>query len=311
MGVRGPFNLPDGSNFGTTAEDTFFGVYNRGGISAIRILNTVGGIEIDHLQYGFEHSDNNAPSVSAGDDQAIYLPDTSVTLNGSGVDDGLPACGGSLTYVWTKVSGPGTVTFAPANAAVTTATFSTPGVYVLRLTGSDSELTNFDEVTVRFNQPNQAPVVNAGPDQTIPLNGTVNLNGSVTDDGLPIDSTVLASWTMVSGPGLVHFDHVASAVTTATFTEAGVYTLRLSATDSLLSASDETVITVTPPNRAPVVSAGPDLTVTLPGIARLNGAVTDDGLPIGGAVTVSWTQVSGPGTATFANATAAVTTASC
>ncbi|HEV8427371.1 MAG TPA: RHS repeat-associated core domain-containing protein [Pyrinomonadaceae bacterium] len=309
MGVRGPFNLPDGSNFGTTAEDTFFGVYNRGGISAIRILNTVGGIEIDHLQYGFEHSDNNAPSVSAGEDQAIYLPDTSVTLNGSGVDDGLPACGGSLTYAWTKVSGPGTVTFAPANAAVTTATFSTPGVYVLRLTGSDSELSNFDEVTVRFNQPNQAPVVNAGPDQTIALNGTANLNGSVTDDGLPINSTVQASWTMVSGPGLVNFDHSASAVTTATFTEAGVYILRLSATDSLLSASDETVITVTPPNGAPVVNAGADLAVTLPGTARLNGSVTDDGLPTGGALTVAWSQVSGPGTTTFANAAASVTTA--
>ena len=37
---------------------------------------------------------------------------------------------------WMKDSGPGTVTFAQANAPVTTATFSSPGDYVLKLTGS-------------------------------------------------------------------------------------------------------------------------------------------------------------------------------
>ena len=309
MGVRGPFNLADASFSGQTAEDRFFGVYNRGGISAIKIANANQAIEVDHLQYAFELSDNNAPSVSAGDDQAIYLPENSVTLSGSAVDDGLPACGGSLTFAWSKVSGPGTVTFAPANAAVTTATFSTPGVYVLRLTASDSELSGSDEVTVRFNQENQAPVVSAGPDLTIPLNGTAALNGSVTDDGLPINATVITTWSMVSGPGLVTFAQPTDHITTATFSEAGVYVLRLTATDSALSAFDETVVTVTPPNRAPLVNAGADLSITLPGTARLNGTVTDDGLPIGSTVTVSWTQVSGPGTTTFANAAAAVTTA--
>ena len=309
MGVQGPFNIADLSNSGTTGEDRFFGVYNRGGISSILIRNTVGGIEVDHLQYAFEPTNNAAPSVSAGDDQAIYLPTTSVTLTGSGVDDGLPACGGTLAFAWTKVSGPGTVTFAPANAAVSTATFSTPGVYVLRLTASDSELSNFDEVTVRFNQENQAPVVSAGPDLTISLNGIANLNGSVTDDGLPINSTVITTWSMVSGPGLVTFAQAADHITTATFNEAGIYVLRLTATDGALSAFDETVVTVTPPNQAPNVSAGPDLTVTLPGTARLNGIVTDDGLPPGSSLTVSWTQVSGPGTTTFTNAAAAVTNA--
>lgn len=309
MGLFGPFNIADGSNSGTTAEDTFFGVYNRGGISAIKISNTVGGIEIDHLQYAFETSNNNAPSVSAGEDQAIYLPDTSVVLNGSAVDDGLPACGGSLTFAWTKVSGPGTVTFAPANAATTTATFSTPGVYVLRLTASDSELSASDEVTVRFNQQNQAPVVSAGPDLTIPLNGTATLNGSVTDDGLPINATVITLWTMVSGPGLVTFARAQDHITTATFSEAGVYVLRLTATDSALTASDEMTVTVSPPNQAPVVNAGGDFAITQPGTARLNGSVADDGLPLGSSVTVAWTQVSGPGIATFANASAAITTA--
>jgi RHS repeat-associated protein len=308
MGVRGPFNFADAVNNGTTGEDRFLGAFNRGGISAIKVTNSSGGIEIDHLQYGYERSANNAPSANAGNDQAISLPLNSVTLNGSAVDDGLPGCG-SLTYSWSKTSGPGTVTFSAPTAAATTATFGTPGIYVLRLTVSDSELSSSDEVTVRFNQPNQAPQVNAGADQTIPANGTATLNGAVSDDGLPHNAPVTSTWSMVSGPGLVTFANPSTPSTTATFSEAGTYVLRLSATDTALSAMADTIVTVTPPNRAPEVNAGANLTVTLPGTARLAGTVADDGLPFGGTLSVAWSQVSGTGTVAFANPAAAVTTA--
>jgi hypothetical protein len=52
LGTVGPVAIADGSISGTTAEDRFFGVIELGGISAIRIRNTGGGIEVDHLQYG-------------------------------------------------------------------------------------------------------------------------------------------------------------------------------------------------------------------------------------------------------------------
>jgi len=52
LGQIGPVAIADGSISGTTAEDSFFGVTNPAGISAIRISNTSGGIEVDHLQYG-------------------------------------------------------------------------------------------------------------------------------------------------------------------------------------------------------------------------------------------------------------------
>ncbi|HSH17148.1 MAG TPA: DUF11 domain-containing protein, partial [Verrucomicrobiae bacterium] len=52
LGVVQAIALADNTNFGTTAEDRFFGVTNPGGISAIKISNTSGGIEVDHLQYG-------------------------------------------------------------------------------------------------------------------------------------------------------------------------------------------------------------------------------------------------------------------
>ena len=103
-----------------------------------------------------------------------------VKLNGTVTDDGLPA-GGALTTTWTKVSGPGAVTFADAGAASTSATFSEAGIYVLRLTASDSELTSSDELTVTVEPRNLAPVVNAGADQTVTLPATASLSG--TRDG--------------------------------------------------------------------------------------------------------------------------------
>ena len=45
--------LGDSNNVGGTAEDRFFGVIDSGGISRISITSgPVGGIEVDHLQYG-------------------------------------------------------------------------------------------------------------------------------------------------------------------------------------------------------------------------------------------------------------------
>jgi hypothetical protein len=41
-----------------------------------------------------------------------------------------------FTYKWTKRSGPGDVTFEPADASQTTASFSAPGEYLVRLTAS-------------------------------------------------------------------------------------------------------------------------------------------------------------------------------
>jgi K319L-like, PKD domain len=98
----------------------------------------------------FGSGGNQPPSVNAGPDQAIVLP-TAATLDGTVSDDGLPSPP-SLTSTWSRTSGPGTVTFANPSAVDTTASFTTAGTYVLRLTASDGVLTSFDELTVTANQ---------------------------------------------------------------------------------------------------------------------------------------------------------------
>ena len=89
---------------------------------------------------------NTAPVVNAGADRTVTLP-SNLTIAGTVTDDGLPTPT-ALAIAWTKTSGPGTVTFSPANAGTTTLTFSAAGTYVLRLTASDGALSAYDEVQV-------------------------------------------------------------------------------------------------------------------------------------------------------------------
>jgi hypothetical protein len=88
---------------------------------------------------------NQPPSVNAGPDQTITLP-ASAALDGTVSDDGRPNA--TPTTTWTKVSGPGTVTFADPAAVDTQADFSTDGVYVLRLSANDGAVTTTDDVSI-------------------------------------------------------------------------------------------------------------------------------------------------------------------
>ncbi|MFY9587989.1 MAG: hypothetical protein WAT66_11095, partial [Actinomycetota bacterium] len=234
---------------------------------------------------------NHAPAVNAGQDLTIFLPAGAI-LNGATSDDGLPTCA-TPSVVWSKVSGPGDVVFADSNSAVTSATFSLPGDYLLRLSSSDSELTGNDDVTVHVFPPNQPPVVNAGPNQAIELPNTVALNGSVTDDGLPPGSTLTIAWSKVSGPGTVIFSNPNEAATNATFSHPGSYLLQLSAGDTQYTTTDSVEIAVAPENQPPEVNAGPNQTIELPtNSVTLSGTATDDGFPAGSTLTIAWSKVS-------------------
>jgi hypothetical protein len=192
---------------------------------------------------------NRPPVVGAGVDQSITLP-RAATLTGVVNDDGLPNPPAAVSVLWTKISGPGTVTFASPTARVTTAVFSMAGTYTLRLSATDGVLTANDNVIVVVAAAivNKAPVVNAGADQAAILPAAANLVGSVTDDGLPSPpALVTKSWSKVSGPGSVTFGSANATTTTVTFSTAGSYVLRLSATDGALSRSDDVTVIVTAP----------------------------------------------------------------
>ncbi|MBK8741484.1 MAG: VCBS repeat-containing protein [Betaproteobacteria bacterium] len=162
---------------------------------------------------------------------------------------------------------------------------------------------------------NQAPVANAGTNQTITLPATAMLSGSAADDGLPDPpATLTYAWAKFSGPGTVMFGNAASPTTSAGFSVDGNYVLRLTVSDSALAHSADVTITVNAAgaaNLAPIVNAGANQAITLPAAATLAGTATDDGLPLlPGTLTIGWSLVSGPGAAvTFGNPAAPATTA--
>ncbi len=187
---------------------------------------------------------NAPPVVDAGPNQTIALP-ASASLNGTVSDDGLPNPPATVTTTWSKLSGPGTVSFGNANAVDTTASFSTDGTYVLQLHATDSLLSTDDTVTITVNPPgtNTAPSVNAGLDQTITLFASAVLDGTVSDDGLigPLTTT----WSKVSGPpGTVVLGNANAVDTTATFPTTGTYVLELSAFDGQFTSFDQVTVTV-------------------------------------------------------------------
>lgn len=113
LGTIGPVSIADGSSAGTTGEDRFFGVVNAGGISAIKISNTSGGIEVDHLQYGLYTVQGANLSLAKTDSPDPVAP------------------GGTLTYTLT-VSNAG-----PATACQATATDTLPaGVSFVSASGT-------------------------------------------------------------------------------------------------------------------------------------------------------------------------------
>ncbi|WOO39509.1 PKD domain-containing protein [Rubellicoccus peritrichatus] len=188
---------------------------------------------------------NSAPTVDAGPDQSVIIGNGAF-LDATVTDDGLAPGDPTPTSTWTQISGPGTVTFADANAVDTTVTFPATGTYELELTATDGVLSSSDSVTITVTeQPvNTAPVVDAGVDQTVLLANGASLNGTVSDDGLPDNSTLTTTWSTISGPGMVTFGDANMAVTTATFSVEGSYVLQLSASDGELNSSDSVTITV-------------------------------------------------------------------
>ena len=192
---------------------------------------------------------NQGPTAFAGGDQTVTLPDAA-KLKGTACDDGFPR-GSSLNLTWSKVDGPGEVAFTKPNSPVTDATFTLAGTYVLRLTASDSEHSASDDVTITVLPANAAPIVNAGPNQTITLPNTASLNGTVADDGFPAGATVSTFWSQLSGPGVVTFNEINNPVTRAIFSTPGTYVLRLTANDTHRLGTDDIQI---------VVNASPALT---------------------------------------------------
>jgi DUF1680 family protein len=87
------------------------------------------------------------------------------------------------------------------------------------------------------------PVVNAGVDRSVMIDGKTYLSGSVKS----VTPVTRVTWGKVSGPGDVQFADPGSLITAATFTSTGDYKLSLKAEERKLTSSSELIVKVTQP----------------------------------------------------------------
>jgi ribosomal protein L14 len=265
---------------------------------AINGRNTDGSYTLANVTVGSSSGTNVPPVANAGTNQTITLPTNTATLSGSGTD----ADGTISAFSWSMVSGPSANTIQTPNTAVASLTGLVAGTYSYRLTVTDNGgATGTADVSVTVNPPpNQPPFASAGNaiSVTLPAN-TATLTGQASDADGTVVSTV---WTKVSGPAGGTLTTPNSTSTTITGLTAGSYLYKLTVTDNSGAATSATVtVTVNSApiiNQPPTVSAGSNITMTLPvNSTNLTGSASD---PDGTISSYGWTQTSGPSNATIA-----------
>jgi gliding motility-associated-like protein len=265
----------------------------------LTVTDDDGATDLNEVLVRVVSSTNNLPPiVNAGADRQIFLPTSSVVLSdATASDDGTIA-----TYQWTKLSGPGVTMENPTQLALSLKNL-VQGDYSFQLTVTDNAAAFvFDIVKVSVLPGNFAPpVVDAGSDQEIFLPTTgVTLSGTATSQNSSIVSTV---WSKKIG-GAATLADANTLTLKVTGMELGTYVFSLKATaDDGKDASDDVqvIVSPTPPNQAPIVTAGTNQAVNLPTTtATLTGTAVDAD---GTVASVAWTQVSGPNSATLTDQT--------
>ena len=238
------------------------------------------------------------PIAYAGADRSITLPENTVLLMGTGSDPD----GGTVTYLWTQVSGPSTATLINTETSDFTADTLVEGDYVFELAVTDDEgNTVSDQVSVSLTFIDELPLAYAGADLAITLsNNTALLTGRGSD---PDGGTVSYQWIQVSGPNTADLTDSATTTLTIALLVEGTYVFRFEVTDDEgNTVSDQVSVSVSTifVDLPPVADAGANIAVTLPeDTVVLIGTGSD---PDGGTVTFLWTQVSGPNSAILTDA---------
>jgi hypothetical protein len=195
---------------------------------------------------------NSAPVASAGPDQLLSIPGSTVQLSGSGSYD---SDGDSISFSWTIAQKPIGSAAALAGATSQAPTFVADirGQYVIRLVVTDSAGAESapDTVTVRF--ANRKPVANAGRCQSVPAGSTVQLDGSRSWD--PNGDPLTYAWSIVKKPrGSAAQLGSADTVTTSFVADLpGHYIIRLLVSDGFVASHPSlVVVNATPPQPAAV-----------------------------------------------------------
>jgi hypothetical protein len=222
-------------------------------------------------------------TADAGTDQTVCITDgsasTAITLAGNS-----PSVG---TGSWTR--SPSTGTISSASAYNATVTGLTPGLYTYTWTISNGNCTSADVVLIRVSK---VTAKSAGADQSV-CGSTATLAAEAVTSGI-------GTWSQVSGPNTATITSTISNTSTVTGLINGTYVFRWTVTDGgCTGASDDMQLTVATAPTTP--NAGADQTLCNATSTTLAGNTISTG-------TGTWSQISGPNTATITSANSPTST---
>ncbi|MEO0479818.1 MAG: Ig-like domain-containing protein [Planctomycetota bacterium] len=200
--------------------------------------------------------DDDGPTVSAGNDLTVNEEDpvvlTAIANDPEGVD---------LTYSWTQLNGP-TVTLNNDDTAIadfTAPNFVTNTYLTFQVEVSDGVTTSTDTVLVLVVADNDAPAIDAGPNQTVTELDPVTLSGTAFE---PEGQDMRHRWIQIDN-GAPTVTLASSNTLNPTFEAPNVLSsetliFQLTSTDGANTVLDTVTITVTGDDDAAVAEDGTD-----------------------------------------------------
>ena len=240
---------------------------------------------------------NNPPVASVGADQSVN-ENTSVQLDASASSD---IENSSLTYSWQQVDSSG-YAISLSDASSAQPTFTTPEVsadtdLIFQLTVTDSLGKSSEAnstISVIYNSP---PTANAGSNQSVNENASVQLDASASSDLEDEDSSLAYSWQQIDNSGYtISLSDASSALPSFTTPEVAANTsliFQLTVTDSLGKSSDANSTISVIYNNPPTASVGADQSANENASVQLNGSTSSD--VEDSSLAYSWQQVDSSG----------------
>jgi len=242
--------------------------------------------------------------VDAGIDQTHIVPVENLPLEISmkGTVTGLKA---GQDINWELMDGPeDMITINDTNEPRTTVTIKQFTVYVLQLQVKEGDnVLGHNNVRITVFPENLGPDVYAGRDRKGELSGgqeQIQIDDAWIWEFFNYNPDYIEPfWEQVAGPAGVSFDETGIYYPTVTFTESGIYELKLTAklksTDEPLG-DDTVLVTIFDEGQALIVDAGDPKTVEMDGSNQAYLYLDDARVVIraAGEVTLTWSVVSGP-----------------
>ena len=218
----------------------------------ITFLTACGGSGSSSEETSPSQPSNTAPVANAGMDITVTAGD-SVTLDGSQSTD---AEGDSLSFEWSIISAPSgsSASLTTTSGETTSITTDEPGEYVISLTVNDGSISSDTDTlvitaTVASTPGNNAPVADAGENQTVVVGETVLLSGANSYDA---DNEMLTfQWQLAEVPigSSTSLSSLNTEETSFKTDLAGEYRIELTVNDGIdNSAVDFVIITASNQN---------------------------------------------------------------